>query len=311
MADLIFGVNFEPGRDRIRRMLLVADALVAACEVYNRGLISISSPVTLASLTDPPLAPTTLALEGIEVGSYKIRIRYLLEALDDEALRKLDARRIVGSFLVGAKYAILEWMDEGPKQPGGLESLRQKIRNIAIRVGIYEIVTEVRRFGVSLLPERGHIIRPAYLVSAIRNFQRAKDELDSKGGAYIEDTNGRRQEMNLGVKWTEGDINNLLVSRVEVTPAKTMALDVRKEDYFMGRRWEFNYGRGSMSAWIEDTQWLLNFYGGNVNIRSGDTLVCETRIETAYDIDGRIVEENFFVEKVVTIQRGKPDLFSG
>jgi hypothetical protein len=61
-------------------------------------------------------------LHEIEVGSLIAWVRTIIEQIDDEALKNLDWKPIVGQYLVKGKHKFLKWL-------GGKETLRMSKRS--------------------------------------------------------------------------------------------------------------------------------------------------------------------------------------
>ncbi len=71
--------------------------------------------------------------EEIETGSLKIWLKNQLETVDDQALKELNWKPIVGSYLVKAKYAIIKWCNKGElnENKESLLELSNEIKQIA------------------------------------------------------------------------------------------------------------------------------------------------------------------------------------
>ena len=55
---------------------------------------------------------TGLVLEDVQAGSIKATLKNVISEVPDEALKNADWKKIVGHFLVKAKYLILRWCED-------------------------------------------------------------------------------------------------------------------------------------------------------------------------------------------------------
>ncbi len=274
-ADFAFCIDFKRGETPASRVFSATHAFIRACEQLDHDLVnSIDSSIQ-----------TVMVLEDIEAGSLKTYLRSELEAVDDQALKDLAWKKLVGTYLVRAKYAILRWMDEGEKGSKDLVSLGRDIQDIAAE-------TDSRHLPDYIPP------RPTTLVKAIQDFQEAKDHLHEGDRAYILTDDDQRYDMNLSMRWDAEDIEALVTSETRTAPPITMTFIVKKPDYLGESQWELRHGTRSILAKIEDREWLNAFQNRRVNIRPGDALKCQVRMEMSYGIDNELISEHFYIEKV-------------
>jgi len=66
--------------------------------------------VALVKSVDSKIEPMVL-LEDIETGSLKAWLSYVLKAVDDQALKELDWKPLIGQYLVKAKYVVVNFLD--------------------------------------------------------------------------------------------------------------------------------------------------------------------------------------------------------
>jgi hypothetical protein len=60
-------------------------------------------------------AKSEVILETVEAGPFKTFLRSIVESLDDEALRTLDWKQLIGSYLVKAKHRLPQFLSDKPK----------------------------------------------------------------------------------------------------------------------------------------------------------------------------------------------------
>ena len=100
-------------------------------------------------------------------------------------------------------------------------------------------------------------------------------------------------------------IEALAVSHTEVHSVPNMVIFVKKPDYLGSSMWEFRHGKRSISAKIEDEDWLKRFQNRSVDVRPGDALRCRVRVELLYGFDNELLEEKHHVEEVHDVLENK------
>ncbi|MCW5731579.1 MAG: hypothetical protein KIT20_12535 [Alphaproteobacteria bacterium] len=280
-ADFAFEIDFQRGVGPASRVFSATHEFIKACERLDAELIqSIDSNIE-----------TVLVLEDIQAGSIKTWLRNLLSAADDEALKTLDWKPLVGKYLVRAKYAVIRWIDTDDA-PRNLPALRREIQQIAAD-------TDVRHLPDYAAPS------PAALVNAVRDFQAVKDALLPGDRARFLTDDGDI-EMNLSIKFPIEDIEELAVANTLLSPAGEMILAVKKPDYLGESKWELRHGKRTISAKIEDVEWLQSFQNREVDVRPGDALRCLVQIQLLYGFDNELIAERYTVKQVIEVM---PDQF--
>jgi len=278
-ADFAFEIDFQRGVGPASRVFTATTDFIRACEALDAELVQ-----SIDSNIEP-----VLILEDIEAGSIKTWLRNALEIADDDALRTLDWRPMVGKYLVKAKYAILKWSDEGDARPP-LPSLREEIRQIAAE-------TDVRHLPDYSPPSPGAII------AAVRDFQSVKDRLVAGDRATFiaDDPAIPNWEFNLSIRIPLEEIENLAVARTIEVPSSEMILPVKKPDYLGDSRWQLRHGKRNIEAKIDDTNWLRRFQNREVDVRPGDALRSRVKIEYLYGHDNELLTERYTVLEVLEV----------
>jgi hypothetical protein len=277
-ADFAFEIDFQRGTGPASRVFSATHEFIKACERLDAELVqSIDSNIE-----------TVLVLEDIEAGSIKTWLRNLLTAVDDEGLKTLDWKPLVGKYLVQAKYAIIRWIDddEGSRS---LPDLRGEIQQIAAE-------TNVRYLPDYTAPS------PAALVDAVRDFQAVKDALAPGDRAKLITEDGEI-EMNLSIRFPIEDIESLAVANSLSSPATEMILAVKKPDYLGESKWELRHGKRTVSAKIDDLVWLERFQNREVDVRPGDALRCMVEIELLSGSDNELIAERYTVKEVLDVMQ--------
>jgi hypothetical protein len=225
-------------------------------------------------------------LERIEAGSVKAFIRTVLQQLDDDALKKLDWKPLVGQYLVKSKHTILRWLDGKDR--------------VESRTEVLELQREIAQLAPSAIE-----LLPAGTVPIDRLLQDVQliligvSEL-RPGDSAILISAIDATPIEQGLKITSDDIATLLTDEVTATQAE-MTLLVKKPDYLGQSRWEFRHADGPLEARISGAHWLEQFQDGRVALKPGDALHAIVRTEIARGFEGSIVDTRHEVVKVLAV----------
>lgn len=275
-ADFGFEIDFQRGVGPASRVFTATHDFIRACEALDDELVkSIDHSIE-----------TVLILEDIESGSIKTWLRNALVATEDDALKTLDWKPLVGKYLVRAKYAVIRWIDDDTA-PRSLPALSREIQQIAAE-------TDVRHLPDYSAPS------PAALVAAVRDFQAVKERLLPGDKAKLLSSEGEL-EFNLSVKLPIEDIEALAVARTIENPPSEMILPVKKPDYLGDSRWDLRHGKRNISAKIEDQDWLRRFQNRQEDVRPGDALRCMVKVELLYGFDNELLSERYTVLEVLEV----------
>lgn len=275
-ADFAFEIDFMRGVGPASRVFSATHEFIRACEALDAELVqSIDASIE-----------AVLVLEDIEAGSIKTWLRNVLTATEDDALKTLDWKPLVGKYLVRAKYAVIRWIDDDTV-PRSLPDLRREIQQIAAE-------TDVRHLPDYTAPA------PSALISAVRDFQAVKDRLLPGDKATLLTQEGAI-EFNLSVSLAIEDIEALAVARTIENPSAEMILPVKKPDYLGESKWELRHGKRNISAKIEDQDWLKRFQNRQEDVRPGDALRCMVKVELLYGFDNELLTERYTVLQVLEV----------
>lgn len=286
-ADFAIYIDFDKMSHKPQRVFQTASALITAFEKLDKSLCeSISSNIK-------PI----LMLEEIETGSLKIWLKNKLETIDDDAIKELDWKKLVGSYLVKAKYACISWMNKDEKNKDSLVALSQDIRQIAQDTDIH------------YLP---YYKAPAIndLVSGIQEISNAKDYLDKNDKLKFV-SQETAIDFELSISWTPDKFTEFLTKEIIKYSDIPMILTVKKPDYLANSMWELRHGKKTIFAKIEHSSWLKDFQERKIDVRPGDALKCLVEQEFSYGYDNELVGEKYLitnVEKVLENQYKQLDL---
>jgi hypothetical protein len=280
-ASFLIQIDFQKGTDNPQRVFQAADAMIRAFQNLDK---------TLCASVDSNIEPIMI-LEDIEAGSIKVWLGNQLKKVDDEGLKTLDWKPLVGKYLVRAKYVFIEWSNKD--KPGlDLLSLAKDLRNIALETDIKHI--------------------PDYSVPSIQDLARSGKEIDDAkdfllpGDKISYSAPGHETvDFNLAVRFSPEELLDIAVKDVVKFERMPMLLVIKKPDYLGKSRWDFRHGKKLISAKIEDTAWLLEFQSRKVDVRPGDALSCLVTIENKYGFDNELISEDHTITKVEGVKENQ------
>lgn len=236
-----------------------------------------------------------MMLEEIEAGSLRIWLKNLLEVVDDQGLKELSWKPIVGSYLVKAKYAIINWCNKGElnENKESLLELSNEIKKIA------------QETNVRYLPDY-KAPNIAELVDAIKDISESKNFLDKQDRLQYISGNGKEPlEFDLSIDWTPEKFEDFLTKEIVEYPETPMILAIKKPDYLGLSAWELRHGRKKILAKIEDEQWLKDFQDRKKDVRPGDALRCRVKQKCYYGYDNELVAEKYTINKIEEVLENK------
>ncbi len=287
--DFAIYIDFQRDVGKPQRIFQTADALIRAMQKIDK---------TLCKTIDSKIEPL-MVLEEIESGSLKIWLKNILESVEDEALKKLDWRPLMGKYLVKAKYVIIDFVNKGQSEDKeSLLKLSKEIKEIAQE-------TDIRHLPDYKAPNI------AELADAIKEISEAKNFLD-KGDKmqYIGDDKSINFDLN--IEWTPEKFEDFLTKETVEFPEAPMILAIKKPDYLGSSAWELRHGRKRIDARIEDEEWLKEFQERRKDVRPGDSLRCKVKQKFHYGFDNELIAEKYTITKVDEVLENKykqTDLF--
>lgn len=231
---------------------------------------------------------TELVLDDLEAGSLKSWLRNIILAIPDEAISELDIKKLIGHFLLKAKYKIVEWLAKNEK----IESIEQ----------VRELEGELLR-----LADESNVKKiPAYvpintrtLLSQINSIQIAVSRLDERDTVRYESPVGTKN-IPRGIVVDEALIREILTRQTLITEGERL-VKVKKPDYLGRSKWVVRHAGHSIEAKFEDFDWLERFQGNAVALNPGDSLRVVMREEVSYGYENEVVHVSYTIKKVVEI----------
>lgn len=233
-------------------------------------------------------AGTELVLEDIEASSLRAKLRSIILGVPDEALKDGDWKKILGHFLVQAKYLVARWLSENPQitSVDQVQSLQQELEALA------------QQTGARHLPFFRPVDKRA-LLGKIAEIDRAITYLDPRDTLKYESPYG--QVTLPHTQHVHETLIRDLLTREVIASESERIVKVKKPDYLGKSQWMLKYAGQSFLASIDDLEWLHRFQSGLESLRPGDSLRVMIRVEVFYGENMEVVHVNHTVKKVIGI----------
>lgn len=277
-ADFCIEIDFDKESENPSRVFKTMSAMIETFEQIDRDLaVSIDSKIE-----------TVLILEDVESGSIKTWFANKIKTLDDESLKSGDVRKIIGSYLVRAKYFVINKLE-------GKTKITDQKEIDEIQEGLLELaqLTNIRQLPAYIPIEK------TKLLNGINNITNALSYLSPKDKAsYMTDDN--KASFNIDFRYVPEDIEEL-ITKESSTNELSMIVRVKKPDYLGYSMWDFSHGNHSICAKLVDNDWLKDFHNRKYDIRPGDSLKVKMKIISNYDYDNNLISTKYQVLKVFEI----------
>jgi len=238
-------------------------------------------------------ANAELVLEDIEAASLKAKLRSVILGVPDEALKDGEWKKILGHFLVRAKHALCEWLDENPKITtlDQVQTLQERLGQIA------------EQSGARYLP----IYRPLdnkALLGTIAELDRAIGLLDPRDKVRYESPYGRVILQHS--QHIHEDLIKEILTKEIIKSDDTRIVKIKKPDFLGRSQWVLKYAGHSINASISDQAWLEDFQRGVTDVKPGDSLRVLMHEEVFYGHNNEVVHVTYDVRDVVEVIKPTP-----
>ena len=267
-------IDFEAGGSPNRVFRSMADLLESFQE-----LDSTLSEIVGLSVTN------TLVLEDIEKGSLKTVIRNIIQELPDEDLRDANFKRILGFYLVKAKYAVLKWCQDVPKltSPDQVTVLEGELIRIAEESNINQIPAYT-------LPNR------VKLLTNISSVQKSTRYLCENDNVFFNCSEGT-SKVNDAIEISDVLVEEVLTREVLVDRSVAI-LKVKKPDYLGTSKWIFKFQGHAIDVSITHQEWLDEFQHKQVSVQPGDSIRGILIQYISYGHDNEVLGIRYELERV-------------
>ncbi len=291
-ADFCIEIDFDKGSEHPSRVFSTLSSLIDTFESIDNDLVaSIDSKIE-----------TVLLLEDIESGSIKAWLSSKIKNIDDTALKSGDWKKIVGLYLVKAKWFIIKQL-EGKVRITDIREIEE------LQEGLLSIAeeTDVRHLP-SYVP-----IEKTKLLKGVEGITQALSPLTEKDSATFVSADGSAS-FNLEFSYVLEEIEELIIKESESSEL-TMILKVKRPDYLGEAMWEFRHAKSPMLAKVLHIDWLQKFQDREIDVRPGDSLRVRIRQTLNYDYDHNLISTKYEVLEVLEVlrnsQSGQLDVFDG
>jgi hypothetical protein len=274
-ADFGIEIDFAPSSPDPARVFRSMTQLIDAFQRFDRELVQ---------TIDIHIEPVML-LEDIETGSIKSWLRAVLSATDDTGLHELNWKKIVGGYLVRAKYLTIDWLNKKTEISGttDLDELQGEILDLAE-------ATEVKRIPAYQAPSKFLLVRSIIEITG------SLGQLQENDHVVFETQQGERVEFNLTIRVVPETLKALLVEE-SLSHTEEMILKVKKPDFLGDSRWEFVHEH-IVEARMMDYEWLERFRNGEITLLPGSALRGSVQVDVSYSVEREVVSRTFTILKV-------------
>jgi hypothetical protein len=273
-------IDFDKQRTNPSKMFLALSSLTDALE---------STDQTLIKTFNLSIEPITL-IEDVQQGSVLVWLRNALQSVDDEAIKDLEVKKVIGSYLVKAKYIIIDFINK-----------RLEIKSIEdIDYLNAELIDEAKATGVNNLA----IYSPVNTLDLLSNIQSINDSV----GLFDEFTEVNYYLPESGTipfnKFFNISPKNIedIATKEIISNQTRLILKIKRPDYLGEAKWEFRHGKKKIEAKISDSEWIEKFRNREINLLPGDSLEADVFCEIRYDHNDEVISEDYCITHVIAIR---------
>lgn len=274
-AEYEIRVDFTPGSQDPARIFESMAGMIGAFDEFDAHL---------AASISAKLRPISV-LGDIRTSSLIAKLRVLLESIDDEALRELDWKKLVGSYLVRGKKLLVEWLRkrEQVETRSELEELRDKL---------LELARETNVLWIDIYEPIPVKVLVADLLKLERSFYPLQES-----DRVVFAADGDEIEINTSFIVSEGPLEELAADKI-VLETRERVMAVKKPDYLGRSMWEMRDQGHTVEVKILDEGWLDQFQNREVLVRPGDSLRAVVHTKVGFDENNQVIFSHYEVQKV-------------
>src|SRR5690348_5058594 len=213
-------IDFTPGEGDPARVFKAMSGLVDAMTALDSHLAS-SFDVSLDA---------SLVLDRVEAGSIKGIFRDIIAGIPDEAIKDVEWKKILGHYLLRAKYVMLKWLEETPKI-----SHRDDVRVLEGELLRAAEQTDLKQVAAYAPP------RTELLLSDVHAIRESLDILAESDTASYSQA-GETIKFNRDLDISNEIIREVLTKEVVKVSGKRI-VKIKKPDYLGLSMWGFQYDR--------------------------------------------------------------------
>lgn len=273
--SFVLKIDYEKDSPRPSRVFRAMSEMIEGFQSLDNDLVG-AFPIKVSPV---------LLLEDIQVGSLRTVIKNVLKGVDDEAIKNLEWKKMVGGFLLQGKHAVLRWIEKREliESKKALEELAHEIQQLAEG-------THVMHLPLYAPPALTILVKDIALISS------AVGQLGPADIATYEavgTTSGFNKKFHVDAEFAEE-----LLTEETITNRSEVLLRVKKPDYLGESMWEFVHAGHVIRAKIEDHDWVVAFQFQKVEVLPGDSLRVVLETTTHHGADGSEIVTYYRILKV-------------
>lgn len=278
--SFVLKINYEKDSPRPSRVFRAMSELIEGFQSLDNDLVQ-AFPVKVSPV---------LLLEDIQVGSLITVIKNVLTGIEDEALKNLEWKKMIGGFLVQGKHTVLQWIErrEQIESRQALDELAQRLQRLAEGTKVLHLP----HYSPPALP---------LLIKDLALIGNATSQLGPNDIATYESA-GTTSEFNKKFH-VDAEFAEELLTDETISNRSEVLLRVKKPDYLGESMWEFVHAGHVIRAKIEDHDWVVSFQFQKVEVLPGDALRVQLETITHHAADGSEIITYYRILKVIGVKR--------
>lgn len=235
---------------------------------------------------------TDVILSDIQTSSLKTFLADILRIPDDEAVKSLSLKRIIGAYVNHCRHLLTNALSKEEKllQQKEIDDLIDQLYELARSTDATSIPTYAK-------------LTPEQLVRLLILFNEGASALAEKEEARFVSNEGT-SIIHFNQSLFFADLHDL-INVDEKTIESEMILRIKKPDLLGSSQWEFKYGNRPIRAKMVDLKWLDEFHNGDILIAAGDSLRARVKYIQSFDSQGNFVDDKYEVIKVINEVKGE------
>lgn len=278
--SFVLKIDYEKDTPRPSRVFRAMSELIEGFQSLDNNLVQ-AFPVKVSPV---------LLLEDIQVGSLRTVIKNVLNNIEDEALKNLEWKKMIGGFLVQGKHAVLQWIEQREQ----IES-RKALEELAQNIWLLAEGTMVLHLPHYSPPPLPLLIKDLAMISEATRHLGPNDVATFESDGI---TSGFNKKFHVDVEFAEE-----LLTDEKISNRSEVLLRVKKPDYLGESMWEFVHAGHVIRARIEDHDWLVQFQFQRIEVLPGDALRVQLETTTHHGSDGSEIMTYYRILKVIGVKR--------
>ena len=278
VADFEIYVQFERQTQTPQRVFKAVADLITAFGKLDELLAQVVLPELHADLI----------LDDVEAGSIKSKLATLLRSIPDEAIKNFDWKKLVGHFLLKAKYKMLKFLEKN----SSFNNI-QELENLRISL---EIMAPTEKINPLQVPGSIPLVK---LIGLIEDIVRAASQLRPDDYAEYRSTQGSAR---INPNFNTANLRALLETEKTVSENEYL-IKIKRPDFVGEAMWDIILRGHTISAKMEDLGWMEDYQQGLVDMRPNDYLKVRLRTDTTFQGAFGNPQVHYAVVKVLGVIR--------